>query len=183
MSMGLLLSLEASITTGFVEQDRATALKNSIQTLSAWSNCELAWEVERQCSGFYYHSLWVLPLLLRSFVKTSEQTSCWWAYGEPDVVGREILLLSNVKRKAPVLRSLPHLGKLTSSTAFTHPWLMGWQLLTMLWLTLWPLSCPLLNVYLDLRTLEMSSQWGRAVWGQELWGNYFSAVPRRGVGL
>lgn len=58
------------------------------------------------------------------FVKTKEQSSCWWVNDEHDVMGWETLLLSNVKCKAPALHSPPHLGKLNSPTACTLPWQM-----------------------------------------------------------
>lgn len=132
-----------------------------------WTSLGGVW---RQCSGFYYHSTEVFPLLLTSLQKQANKTpagepvmSLMWGAGKCLVV--------------PNADSSSSLGQI-NFTAFTHPG--GIALLILLWLTSWLLSCPLLNVYLDLWTPEMSSGWGRAVWSQELWGNYFLLHPEEG---
>lgn len=79
----------------------------------------------RGCAVVPLSQLLVHPLHLRSLVKTKEQSFCWWANDECDVMGREILLLCNVKCKAPALHSPPHLGTLNSPTACTLPWQLG----------------------------------------------------------
>lgn len=161
--MGLLLSWEASTATGFVGKSRAIALKNSISMLSVWLNGELAWEVcgdsavvstitAWRCFPFFWH-------LLQKQANKTPASECvmslmWWP--------GKCLVMPNANSSSSSSSSL---GK-TNFTGFTHPG--GIALLILLWLTSWLLSCSLLNVYLDLRTPELSSQWGRALWSQEL---------------
>lgn len=177
--MGLLLPWEASTASGFVGQGRATALKNSISMFTAWLNGELAWEVcgdsaavstttAFRCFPFFWH------LLQKQANKTP--------VGEPvmSLMGwaGKCLVTSNAKLQ------FFNLFLIWANQLYSfHPSLAGGiMLLILLWLASWLLFCPLLNAYVDLRTPETSSQWGRAVRTQELCGNYFCCTQNR-VGL